>query len=193
MPGGTDRIAHWAARNGFAWRPVPEQEWFHAWEPYDTMVSPPRYINSVPRQYRRGAITFVEPWMGDEDTEPIDRTWMAFACHPRLIRKASARVGESFLTRVAFIETPPPPKVLLGDKEWDEWAMTFAVQQSEAQAAFRPQVRQVLRAWKFQGHVELRPGGLILQVAGMGPTPENLEHLAKFAPAVLDAALEERP
>jgi hypothetical protein len=82
--------------------------------------------------------------------------------------------------------------VQLGDAAWDAWAATFALQPSEAQAAFRPQVRHVLRAWSFQGHIEFRPGGLVMQVAGMGPTPENLEHLVKFVPAVLDAALEER-
>jgi hypothetical protein len=190
LPSGSDRIARWASRKAFTWQAIPDQGWFQAWEPYDTMVSPSRYINAVSGPYRRGAITFAEPWLADEDSEPIDRTLVAFVSHPRLTAKASARVGEWFLTRVLFIESPPPPRVTLGDSDWDGWAVTFALDQASAAHGFKPSVRRVLRSWGFQGHIELRPGGLVVHVAGLGPTPENLDSLVEFVPRVVDAALD---
>jgi hypothetical protein len=190
LPTGTDRISRWASRHGLTWQPVPDQGWFQAWEPYDTMVSPTRYLNAVTKTYRRGALTFVEPWLADEGFEPIDRALMAFASHPRLLRKVSVRVGESFLTRVAFIESPPPPQVKLGEAAWDDWASTFALSAQDAAVALHSSLRRLLMAWKFAGHLELRPGGLVVHVAGLGPTPESLERLVQFLPALVDCALE---
>ena len=189
LPSGSDRIAHWASRRHFRWQAIPDQAWFQAWEPYDTMVSPQRYLNAVSGPYRRGAITFAEPWLADEDSEPMDRTLLGFVSHPRLIGKASARVGESFLTRVAFLESPPPPKVVLGDEAWDSWAETFAWDGAHAAVVFHPRLRALLQSWQFQGHIEFRPGGLVVHVAGLGPTPENLDRLADFVPRLVDTAL----
>ncbi|MBI5532702.1 MAG: hypothetical protein HY898_08315 [Deltaproteobacteria bacterium] len=190
LPSGTERISRWASRNGLTWQAIPDQGWFQAWEPYDTMVSPSRYLNAVTKTYRRGALTFVEPWLADEGFEPIDRTLLAFASHPRLLRKVSVRVGESFLTRVAFIESPPPPRVKLGDPAWDDWASTFAINAQDAAAALHPSLRKLLMSWKFAGHLELRAGGLVVQVAGLGPTPESLDRLMQFLPGLVDSALE---
>ncbi len=59
-----------------------------------------------------------EPWYAEGESEPLERTLLGFAAHPALQRRASMRVGEHFVTRVAFIEALPA-RVTLDDALWD--------------------------------------------------------------------------
>ncbi|HQP36031.1 MAG TPA: hypothetical protein PLI95_12665 [Polyangiaceae bacterium] len=188
-PAGSDPIARWAARNGFNYQPVPDHEWFAAWEPFETMVAPPAWFNAVSGAYRSGHVTIAEPWLADEGFEPIDRTLVAFVVHPRLRGKASARVGESFLTRVAYVGSAPPPRAKVGDPRWDERATTYAPIGTEPGAVLLPGLRELLLAWRFEGHLELRPRGMILHVAGLHPNEESLDKLMRFVPLAVDKAL----
>jgi hypothetical protein len=99
------------------------------------------------------------------------------------------RVGESFLTRVAFIAGPPPTKVSIGDEAWDRLASTFSVSAEEAARTLAPKLRKMLLAWRFQGHLEFRPGGLVVNVAELRPVPADYERLWQFLGALVNAAL----
>jgi hypothetical protein len=114
---------------------------------------------------------------------------MAFAVHPGLERRAAMRVGEHFLTRVAYIESAPPPTVQLGDATWDKHVVTLAASRSEAAAAFHRRLRKLLAGWGFQGHLELRPGGLVVHYAGLQPTPEGYDRLLRITREIVAKAV----
>jgi hypothetical protein len=189
LPPGSDAVAQWAARRRLGYEGQPDEHWFRAWEPYDTMVAPQYYFNAVTWTAPLGHVVVVEPWTAPADTEPIERTLLAFGTHAKLYRRAAMRVGEPFLTRVAFLESPPPPKVTVGDKLWDENVVTFAASSSEAAAAFHPNLRRLLAGWGFQGHLELRPGGLCVHYDGMRPTPDSYQRLLNIVSDIVGAAI----
>lgn len=177
LPPGSDRVAAWAKEQRFAYEALPDQQWFRGWEPYDTMNSPEGWFNSVAWALPPGGVVVAEPWLAPLDSEPLDRTALIFVMHPGFRRRAAARGGEHFNTRVAFLESPPPPRVELGDPEWDAHMVTFAASPSEAVEAFPPGARRLLARWGFAGHIEVRPGGLVVHFGGMKPVPEQLARL----------------
>lgn len=187
LPEGSERIGGWARQRRYAHEPYPDHAWFVAWEPYDTMVSPEAYFNAVSWALPPGSVTVAEPWLAPVDSEPLDRTLLVFVTHPGFVRRAAARGGEHFNTRVAFIENPPPPTVQIGDPAWDSNMLTFAASGSEAAAAFPPPVRKLLASWRFSGHIEVRPGGLVVHFAGMKPTPQDLDRLPPAIPQLVAA------
>jgi hypothetical protein len=187
----SERISAWAHGNGLLWAPYPAESWFRHWEPYDTISPPGHYINSVTRTSPHGPYVCVEPWYASElNDEPLGRALLAYATHPSLMYRAAMRVGEHFVTRVAFIESPPPPKVTLGDAVWDEHVATFAASGSEAARAFPPRLRKLLASWGFQGHLEIRPGGLVLYMAGLRPIAEHYQRLLGLSREVLHAIVD---
>lgn len=192
LPEGSDAIARWAASRGLLYQGRPDQAWFQAWEPFDTMVAASWYLNACVWHAPVGSITLCEPWMEDGPGEPIDRTVLAFVSHRGLRWRAAARVGEHFLTRVTYIDRPPPPKVELGEAVWDEHVVTHAASVSEALHALPASLRALLQAWGFRGHLEMRPGGCVVHYAGLGPTPASYEDLTRIAPELVTAALGQR-
>ncbi|KYF75524.1 hypothetical protein BE11_33595 [Sorangium cellulosum] len=188
-PPGSERIAAWAARRGLAFTPRPDEAWFRRWEPYDTIAPPSAYLSACTWTANPGHAVIVEPWYADGEAEPIERSLLGFATHPALPRRAAMRVGEHFLTRVAFIESPPPPRVALGDALWDAHVTTFAASPSDAAAAFHPRLRKLLARRGFQGHLELRRGGLVVHCAGLRPVPEHYERLLGVVREIVNAAI----
>lgn len=186
-PEGSERIRAWARAKRLAYEPWPEQSWFHAWEPYDTMVSAEAYFNSVSWPVTPGSATVAEPWLAPLDSEPLDRTLLLYISHPVFVRRAAARRGEHFNTRVAYLESPPMPTVQLGDPTWDERMTTLAASPSEGAQAFPASARKLLESWRFAGHIEVRPGGLVVHFAGTLPTPEHLERLVSTAAPLVRA------
>ncbi len=183
-------IENWARHRGFAFEQQPDETWFRRFEPYDTLAPPSYYLNACTRHLTPGHIVVAEPWYGTEDSEPLARTLFAYAVHPGLLRRAAMRVGEHFCTRVAFIESPPPPKVSVGEKRWDDHVETFAASSSEANTAFHPHLRKVLADWGFQGHIELRPTAAIVHYAGLLPIYEHYERLFTITREIVSAALK---
>jgi hypothetical protein len=190
-PVGTEALARWAYGRRLGFQPRPDPTWFRNWEPFDTMVSPAHYFGACSWSSPPGSVTLVEPYTEAEDslTEPLDRTVLAFASHPALRHRCSARAGEHFITRVSFLSDKPPPKVELGDAAWDAHVATFAPSAEVARAGFSPALRRLLQQWGFAGHVELRPGGAVVHMAGVQPTPQGYEHLGRLAPQIVTAAL----
>lgn len=183
LPPGSEHIASWARARRWIYEPYPNVEWFRAWEPFDTMVSGTTYFNSVSFTVgSRGTGTMAEPWYAPEDSTPLDRTVLGFVSHPGFTRRAAARGGEHFNTRVSFIENPPPPEVKVGDAAWDENIATFAASASEAAAAFPVAARHYLAQIQFVGHIEIRPGGMVLHYAGTLPRHDHMENLANLLP-----------
>lgn len=186
----TERLSAWAQANGLGWAPFPNESWFRHWEPYDTISPPTHYLRSVTRTSPHGPYVCVEPWYAtDLDSEPLERTLLAYATHPGLMHRAAMRVGEHFVTRVAFIESPPPPKVTISDALWDKHVTTFAASGSEAARAFPPRLRSLLASWGFQGHLEVRPGGLALYMSGLRPVTEHYQRLLGITREVLHALM----
>jgi hypothetical protein len=177
LPPGSLQIARWAASRRLAYEAHPDEVWFRRWEPHDTIAPPSHFFNACTWVANPGHAVIVEPWYAPEDAEPLERTMLAFASHPGIVRRAAMRVGEHFLTRVAYIESPPPPKVTVGDKLWDEHVTSYAASSSEAAAAFHPRLRKLISGWGFKGHIELRPGGVVVFEAGLRPTPEGYDRL----------------
>jgi hypothetical protein len=187
-------IAHWAASSGLRYDAVPDDAWFRQWEPHDTIAPPSDYLNACTwaQPPHRGHVVLVEPWYALGGEEPLQRTVMAFASHPRLGPRAAARDGEHFLTRVAYIESARPPEVTLDDPAWDARLTTFAASREIAQTAFHPRLRKLLLGWNFQGHLELRPGGFVLYFAGLRPIREDYDRLLRIARQVLEKAIAPR-
>lgn len=196
-PMGTEQIAAWAASRSLAFRPAPDDGWFREWEPFDTMAPPTLYVNAATWQqapgYGGGQVTLVEPWYAPEDGTPLDRTIVAFAGHPGLRFKASARAGEHFNTRVAFLESKPPPEVKVGDELWDKHVTTLAWSPEEAGAAFHRRLRRLLAGWGFQGHVELRRGGLVCHYAGLLPSPRDYDRMLFIVRDLVNTAVNYPP
>jgi hypothetical protein len=189
-PRGAQAIEHWARSRGVSFSARPDESWFRRWEPYDTLAPPSFYFNACTVQHPPGLIVLAEPWTStSEDTEPLERTVLGFATHPALVRRASMRAGEHFITRVAFLESLPPPTVKVGDKVWDTHVVTFAASPLEAATAFHPKLRQLLSGWGFQGHLELRPGGLVCHFAGLGPIPEHYSRMRRILIEIVAAAV----
>lgn len=187
LPEGSDRVAAWARQHRATCEPYPNPDWFQAWEPHDSMISAEAYFNAISWSLPPGSVTVAEPWYAPVDSEPLDRTLLVFVSHPVFVRRAAARGGEHFNTRVAFIENPPPPTVQIGDKEWDSHMLTFAASGAEAAHAFPPAVRRLLASWRFSGHIEVRPGGMVVHFAGMKPAPHDLERLPPAMPKLVAA------
>lgn len=192
LPPGSEAIAAWAPANGLSYTARPDEGWFRQWEPYDTLAPPSFYFNACTQSLPPGHITVVEPWYAFEDGEPLERTVLGFAAHPGLMRRAAARAGEHFLTRVAFIESPPPPTVKIGDKLWDAHVTTLAASPSEAIAAFHPRLRKLLAGWGFQGHIEIRPGGLVAFYAGLRPIPSDYDRMRRIMREIVTMAVNPR-
>jgi hypothetical protein len=185
----TEFLAQWAARRGLAFAPRPDEAWFRAWEPYDTIAPPSAYLDACTWIANPGHAVIAEPWYGEGDAAPIERTLLGFGAHPGLLRRAAMRVGEHFPTRVAFIESAPPPRVKLGDALWDAHVTTFARSSEDAAAALHPRLRKLLAGRGFQGHLELRPGGLVVHCAGLRPVPEHYERLLGITREIVAAAI----
>jgi len=160
LPPGSNQIASWAASARLGYEPTPDEAWFRRWEPHDTIAPPTRFYNACTwlAQPDPGHVVLVEPWYALDDLEPLERVVLAFAVHPALRFRASMRAGEHFVRRVAFIESPPPAEVKLGDAVWDENAVTFGATPGEAASAFHPRLRRLLAGWALRGHVEPRAG-----------------------------------
>lgn len=189
LPPGSDWIADFARRRGLAFDHRPDEAWFRRWEPYDTIAPPSRYFNACTQTRSPGHIVVVEPWYAEDDGEPLGRALLAFATHPGLKRRAAMRVGEHFLTRVAFIESPPPPTVTVGDKLWDAHATTFAASSLEAATAFHPRLRKLLAGWGFKGHIELRAGGAVIHYAELQPRPDHYDRMFAIAQEIVSYAV----
>ena len=194
LPHGSSLIAQWAARNGLRYEAQPAEDWFCRWEPHDTIAPPSGFLNACTWMAtpHPGHVVLVEPWYALDNIAPLDRTVIAFASHPSLGPRASVRGGEHFLTRVAFIESLPPPQVTIGDPVWDEHLTTFAASPEIAAKAFHPRLRKLLLGWQFQGHLELRPGGLVLHFAGLRPIQEDYDRLLRIARQVVEKAVSPR-
>jgi hypothetical protein len=70
--------------------------------------------------------------------------------------------------------------------------MTYADSPLDAARALTPSLRKLLLTWNFEGHLEIRPGGFVLHVANMAPTPIDYERLTKWVAPLLEKALKER-
>jgi hypothetical protein len=184
--------AQFAQARGLAFEHRPDEAWFRRWEPHDAITPPELFFNACTWVASPGAIVLVEPWYASEDTEPLARTVLAFVTHPAFTRRAAMRVGEHFLTRVAYLESAPPPTVKVGDKVWDDNVVTLAASGSEAAAAFHPRLRKLLAGWGFQGHLEIRPGGLVLYFAGIQPTFEGYDRLLRITKDLVSYAISPR-
>lgn len=184
---GADALAAWARQQRYVFEPWPDQGWFRRWEPYETLVSAGAYFSAMSAPLPPGSVTLAEPWYADPDVEPLDRTLVAWVSHPKLVRHAAARGGDHFNTRVSYLESPPMPRVQLGDPDWDTHLVTMAASSTEAATAFPRAVRDVLRRARFIGHVEVRPGGMVLHVAGVRPEPAGAERLLRLATALVAA------
>jgi hypothetical protein len=191
LPLGSNDVAAWASRAGLRYEPTPEEEWFRRWEPHDAVTPPAAFFNSCTwlAAPHLGHVVLVEPWYAPEDVDPLDRVVVAFAVHPELRRRAAMRVGEHFLTRVVYLESPPPPTVKIGDAYWDANVVTMAASASEAATAFHRKLRKLLGGWGFQGHLELRPGGLLIYYAGLKPIPEGYDRLLRITREIVSKAI----
>jgi hypothetical protein len=190
-PLGSTQIAQWAAQYRLGYEPMPEEAWFRRWEPHDTIAPPATFFNAATwlATPDPGHIVVVEPWYADEGVDPLDRVLLAFAVHPGLRFRASARAGEHFVKRVAFIESPPPPEVKVGDPTWDANVATFATTPEVAAGGFHRRLRKLLVGWGFQGHVELRPGGVVVFYAGLQPIPEGYDRLLRITREIVGKAV----
>lgn len=191
LPLGSTRIAQWAASAKLGYDPIPDETWFRQWEPHDAIAPPARFVNACTWLARPdpGHIVIVEPWYAADESDPLERVLMAFAVHPMLRHRAAMRAGDHFVTRVAYIESPPPPEVKLGDPLWDTNVTTLATSESEAARGFHRRVRKLLSGWAFQGHVELRPGGMVVYYAGLAPIPEGYDRLLRITREIVAKAI----
>jgi len=189
LPPGSALVEQWARYGGLGYEARPDEVWFRRWEPHDTIAPPAHFLNSCTWIAQPGHMVVVEPWYAPEDGEPLERGIIAFAVHPGLQRRAAIRVGEYFLTRVAFLESPPPPQVEVGDALWDAHVKTFAKSERDAAIAFHPRLRKLLSGWGFQGHLELREGGLVVYYAGLQPTPEGYDRLTRITKEIVNKAV----
>jgi hypothetical protein len=193
LPHGSELIAHYAATRRLAYVPYPEETWFRQWEPYLTLTPPSAYYNACTWTSPVGHACIVEPWYAAEGEAPLERTVIGFAVSGAIMHRAAARVGEHFVTRVAFLEGPPLPEVKIGDALWDEHVHTFATSPDVAAAAFPPRLRQLLASRGFRGHIEMRArGGLVLHVAGLLPTPGGYDQLLGAIREIVDVAVRVR-
>jgi len=194
VPMGSEQIAGWAASRGLVYRPDPDEAWFRSWEPFDTIAPPEIYVSSCSWSIAPpDQITVVEPWYAPADGTPLDRTLLGFATHAGLRHMASARAGEHFLTRVAFIESPPPPEIHIGDELWDRHVKTFARVPEDGPRAFHRRLRRLLAGWGFSGHLELRRGGLVCHYAGLAPTPRDYDRMLLIMRDIVNAAVSYPP
>jgi hypothetical protein len=191
LPNGSNAIASWASSSRIAYEAEPDEAWFRRWEPHDTIAPPTRFFNACTWYARPdpGHVVLVEPWYALDGIDPLERVVVAFAVHPSLRVRASMRAGEHFVQRVAFIESPPPPEVKLGDPVWDANAVTFAATPADAAEAFHPRLRRLLARWAFRGHVELRPGGMVVYYAGLVPVPEGYQRLLRITQEIMGRAV----
>lgn len=172
-------IAAWAAARGLRFDATPDEAWFRAWEPFDTMAAPARYLNGVTQVNPDGLIVLAEPWMADEGMEPLGRTVLGFVTHPALCGRAAGRAGEHFNTRVVFLDGRAPVAVSTGDALWDAHVATFAESTEVARRALRSRLRDHLAQSGFDGHVEVRTGGLVLHLAGLPPHVDGYRRLRR--------------
>ena len=191
LPLGSNHIAAWSARLRVGYDPQPDEAWFRRWEPHDAIAPPATFFNACTWMAAPdpGHIVLVEPWYALEEIDPLDRAIVAFAVHPSLRWRASIRAGEHFLTRVAYFESAPPPTWKLGDAVWDENVVTMAASQEEASRAFHRRLRKLLMGWGFMGHLELRPGGLVVHYAGLKPIPEGYDRLLRITREIVAKAI----
>lgn len=191
LPPGSDTLAAWARARGYTFHPTPAATWYRAWEPLETLVSPQCYFGALQMPMGPAQVVLAEPWCAVGDEEPLGRGVWAFITHPALRYRAAARVGANHMTRVSYIGVPRPLQQHTGDPAWDDVAVTFAATQLDAARALTPSLRKLLLGWSFEGHIEVKPGGMLFHLARVLPTPEGYEHLLAWAPMLIDKALKQ--
>ena len=77
----------------------------------------------------------------------------------------------------------------VGDPVRDENVVTLAASAAEAEGGFHRRLRKLLSGWGFQGHVELRPGGLVVYYAGLKPIPEGYDRLLRITREIVGKAV----
>ncbi len=184
-PPGSHAVARWAGARGYPFQYAPDEAWYRAWEPFDTLVAPARYLNAVATNLRRAQLVVVEPWMAYGDDTPVARTLFAFVRHPRVRGRASMHVGVSHVTRVTFLHSPPPPRQRLDDEPADGELRVYAPTPGDVALSLPPPLRAYLRAAQFEGHLEVRHGGFVVHRAGLEPTPGGYEALFSLASEAL--------
>lgn len=189
LPPGSPAIAEFARVRGLSYDAHPDETWFRRWEPHDTIAPPGAFFNACTWVTNPGMLVLVEPWYAAPDLEPLERAVMAFAVHPGIRRRAAMRVGDYFLQRVAYLESPPPPTVKIGDRTWDEHVVTLAASPSEAASAFHPSLRGLLAGRGFKGHLELRAGGLVCYYGRLQPTFEGYDRLLNIVREIVNTAI----
>jgi hypothetical protein len=185
-PPGSHAVAHWARARGYPFQYAPDDAWYRAWEPFDTLVAPAHYVNAVATSVRRAQLVAVEPWMAYGDEAPVARTLFAFVRHPRVRGRASMHVGRSHVTRVTFLHSPPPPRQSFDEGEvFESEAVVYAPTAGDVPRALPPALRAFLRSLRFEGHLEVRHGGFVLHQTGVEPTPGGYEALLGLASEAL--------
>ena len=93
---------------------------------------------------------------------------------------------------VAFLGENRPQEQSTGDTEWDNVALTYAPSPLDAVRAVTPSLRKLLMGWSFEGHLELKHGGLLLHLENALPVPSDCERVLNWIPSILEKALKEK-
>lgn len=192
LPSGSEQLAAWARLRGVYCHGSPEDSWFRAWEPFWVLISPLRYFNAIQLRHGDTQTVLVEPWYAEDGFEPQRRSLFAFVSHHGLKYRAATRIGASKLTRVAFLGENKPQEQSTGDVEWDNVALTYAPSPLDAVRAITPSLRKLLLGWSFEGHLELKHGGLLLHLENAQPIPSDCERVLNWIPTILEKALKEK-
>lgn len=191
VPPGVSEVGAWARRAGLSFEARPLPDWYRRWEPFDVLVAPERYFGAVGYALGSSAVAIAEPWPSEGEAEPLGRDLLAFVADARFSFRAAARVGPgTHLTRVSFLTSAKPTEQTTGDTEWDHVAVTYARTPLDAVRGVGPSLRKLLLGWNFQGHIEVRPGGMIVHAAGIEPTPRGYETLRAWLPPIVEKALK---
>ena len=120
-------------------------------------LPPARFFNACTWLARPdpGHVVVVEPWYALDELTPRSRL-SSLPGAPRPRHRAAMRAAEHFVTRVAFIESLPPPEVDSASRPGTR-TRRRSPRRPGGGGRLPPPPAQLLAGWAFRGHLELRP------------------------------------
>jgi hypothetical protein len=179
-------LEEWAKARNYTFNVSPDPSWYTGWQPF-IFVRFARLGRELRGTFDGVGVALIEAFEGDafKQASGEDRYVLGFVTSDQLRHRAAVRSkqGAGDLTDFgrslgALLGGAPQPGAVLGDPAFEQAFEVKVPSRDEGNAALPIGLRRLLITHPFRGSLELRPGGMIVQLYG----------LTGFDPARLDPA-----
>jgi hypothetical protein len=169
-------LAEWAESRKYTLNQTPDVSWYLGWQPFIFVSRMARVGRELRASFDDVGLALVEAFEDDplKQAAGEDRHVIAFVTSTHLRHRAAIRSkqGAGDFTDIgrglnALFGGAPQPGAVLGDPAFEQRFDVRAPSREEGVAALPMPLRQLLITSNFRGALEVRQGGMIIQIYGM--------------------------